>query len=250
MAEKQTTFEILYKKDVSENIEKKMGLSYLSWAWAHAEMKKVDEEAKIIIHEFPHFVQVGDTVQALNKPFLRDQGGAWVKVTVIINGREETEWLPVMDNRNKALPNPDAMSINKAHKRCFVKALALHGLGLYIYAGEDLPEKDDGKNKANEHQEPAPNQEEIRQQQIQEEIQKHRAELLDSGVELPKITQYILKQEGVDNLSDIDPLRVMGYYKELATKRRIELARKQKQAENNQQGTFDGVEWGVNSKHE
>ena len=142
---KNLTFEEINKIDVSKHIEQKMGLSYLSWAWAHAEIKKIDEKATITIHEFPEYVQVADSVQTLNKPFLRDEGGAWVKVSVELNNRTETEWLPVMDMRNKAMTNPDAMAINKAHKRCFVKALALHGLGLYVYAGEDLPEVDPPK---------------------------------------------------------------------------------------------------------
>jgi hypothetical protein len=64
-----------------------------------------------------------------------------VTVSVTIKGRTETETLPVMDMKNKSLVNPNSMDVNKAHKRCFVKALALHGLGLYIYSGEDLPEE-------------------------------------------------------------------------------------------------------------
>jgi hypothetical protein len=63
-----------------------------------------------------------------------------VEVTVNINGHSETERLPVMDNRNKAVTNPDMMQINKTEKRCFVKACALHGLGLSLYTGEDLPD--------------------------------------------------------------------------------------------------------------
>lgn len=137
---KTLTFEEINRLDVSEHVEKKMNLSYLSWAWAWQEMKKIDENAEVIVHEFPEFVAVGDTVQTVYKPYMNDNGGAWVKVSVTLNNRTETEWLPVMDHRNKAMTNPDAMSVNKNIKRCFVKALALHGLGLYIYAGEDLPE--------------------------------------------------------------------------------------------------------------
>ena len=140
MSEKMKTFEELYQIDVSERIEKKGDLSYLSWAWAWAEMKKVDANAKVIVHEFPHYENVGDQVVEIVKPYLQDKGGAMVKVSVTINGHTETEWLPVMDNRNKSITEPTSMDINTAHKRCFVKALALHGLGLYIYAGEDLPE--------------------------------------------------------------------------------------------------------------
>lgn len=143
---KVLTFGEINRIDVSEHVEQKMKLSYLSWAWAWQEMKKIDENAEVIVHEFPEYIAVGDTVQTILKPYLKDVGGAWVKVTVKLNGRSETEYLPVMDMRNKAVVEPDATTINKNIKRCFVKALALHGLGLYIYAGEDIPEAEPVKN--------------------------------------------------------------------------------------------------------
>ena len=133
------TFEEINAIDISEHIEKKGNLSYVSWAWAWAEMKKIDGNAEVILHEFPDYLEVGDQVIQRHLPYLKDESGAWVKVSVTLNDRTETEWLPVMDFRNKSILNPNSMDINKAHKRCFVKALALHGLGLYIYAGEDLP---------------------------------------------------------------------------------------------------------------
>lgn len=145
------TFKEINQIDVSEHTEQKMNLTYLSWAWAHAEMKKIDENAKIVVHEFPDADTLVDLAskgvaitpelaETLKINYKKDKAGAYVKVSVTLNERTETEYLPVMDFKNKAMTNPDAMAINKAHKRCFVKALALHGLGLYIYAGEDLPE--------------------------------------------------------------------------------------------------------------
>lgn len=142
---KVLTFEEINRIDVSEHIEKKMNLSYLSWAWAWQEMKKIDENAKVVVHEFPEYIAVGDSVKEILKPYLSDKGGAWVKVSVTLNGRTETEYLPVMDMRNKAVVEPDATTINKNIKRCFVKALALHGLGLYVYSGEDVPEQEPAK---------------------------------------------------------------------------------------------------------
>ena len=150
------TFTDINKIDVSNHVEKKMNLSYLSWAWAHAEMKKIDENAEVVIHEFPDMEEISklaelgvtitpDIMEGLKLSYKRDSGGAYVKVSVTLNNRTETEYLPVMDMRNKSIVNPTAMDVNKAHKRCFVKALALHGLGLYIYAGEDLPEVDPPK---------------------------------------------------------------------------------------------------------
>ena len=150
------TFKEINQIDVSEHTEQKMNLTYLSWAWAHKEMKNIDENAEIKIHEFADTdalielaskgveitPQLAETITANYK---KDKAGAYVKVSVTLNERTETEYLPVMDFKNKAMTNPDAMAINKAHKRCFVKALALHGLGLYIYAGEDLPERPEVK---------------------------------------------------------------------------------------------------------
>jgi hypothetical protein len=81
-------------------------------------------------------------------------GTALVWVTVTLNGKPMTCQLPVMDNKNKAIPNPDAFAVNTAIMRCMVKALALHGLGLYVYAGEDLP---DGEDKP-EPKKPEPEQ--------------------------------------------------------------------------------------------
>lgn len=135
---KKTLFERLSEKDVGKNVEKKNGLSYLSWVYALREIKKVDENAIITIHEFPYIVG-NQVVEGLTVPYLKTNEGAMVKVSVTINGKTETEWLPVMDNRNATMPNPKMTDINKSHKRCFAKAVAHHGLGLYVYAGEDLP---------------------------------------------------------------------------------------------------------------
>lgn len=151
MAEKkQTLFEQLFSINVNDKVEKKANLSYLSWAWAWAEVKKIDENATVTIHEFP----LPDNTE-VKVPYLQTSTGFYVKVTVEIKGRQETEWLPVMDHRNKAMMNPTAFEVNKAQKRCMVKAIGLHGLGLYIYSGEDLPEEDkkraeEEKKKANE----------------------------------------------------------------------------------------------------
>jgi hypothetical protein len=120
----------LLKIDVGNHIEKKNGLSYLSWAWAWAEVLKVDPGATW------EAVEYGDRPAM----FLPD-GTALVRVVVTIKGQARTCMLPVMDNRNKAIKNPDAFAINTALMRCLAKCIAMHGLGLYIYAGEDLPEQ-------------------------------------------------------------------------------------------------------------
>jgi hypothetical protein len=121
----------LLKLNVNEHTERKNGLTYLSWAWAWAEALKADPAATFTVQMF------GDS------PLCRIGKTALVFVTVTMFGKPMTCQLPVMDHRNKAIPDPDAFSVNTAIMRCMTKALALHGIGLYIYAGEDLPPDSD-----------------------------------------------------------------------------------------------------------
>ena len=123
------SIEALLKKNVNEHVEKKNGLSYLSWAWAWAEALRADPTATYKVEMF------GD------KCFMDINGTAMVFVTATMFGKPMTCQLPVMDYRNKAIPNPDAFAVNTAIMRCMTKALALHGLGMYLYSGEDLPEE-------------------------------------------------------------------------------------------------------------
>ena len=123
------SIEALMKRDVNAHTEKKNNLTYLSWAWAWAEALKADPGATYKVEMF------GD------KCFMDINGTAMVFVTATMFGKPMTCQLPVMDYRNKAIPNPDAFAVNTAIMRCMTKALSLHGLGLYIYAGEDLPEE-------------------------------------------------------------------------------------------------------------
>ena len=119
----------LLKINVNDHTERKGNLTYLSWAWAWAEVLKIDPAASWVAHEWA------------DRPamFLPD-GSAMVKVSVTVKGDTKLCVLPIMDNRNRAIQNPDAFAINTAIMRCLTKAIAMHGLGLYIYAGEDLPE--------------------------------------------------------------------------------------------------------------
>lgn len=136
----ESLFEQLNKVNVNDHVEQKNGLSYLSWSWAHGYLKKVDPDFNVKIHEFPH---PDVPIDNFFVPFLKTKEGYFVQVSVTIKGKTETELLPVLDFRNKPVA-PDtvaAFDINKAHKRCFVKAAALHGLGLYIYNGEKEPEQ-------------------------------------------------------------------------------------------------------------
>lgn len=124
MTESKSSFDKLSAINVNEHIEKKNGLSYLSWAWAVTELLKADPLAN---WEYKEPLAFGETLM--------------VFCTVTAFGKAMTSQLPVMDYKNKAIPNPDAYQVNTAMQRCLAKAIALHGLGLYIYAGEDLPEE-------------------------------------------------------------------------------------------------------------
>lgn len=113
------------KVNVNDHIEQKNGLNYLSWAWAVDQLLQLDPTAT---WAYNSPVQFGETLM--------------VFCTVKAFGKEMTAQLPVMDFRNKAIVKPDAMAVNTAMQRCLAKAIALHGLGLYIYTGEDLPQED------------------------------------------------------------------------------------------------------------
>jgi hypothetical protein len=125
----------LLKINVNDHTERKNGLTYLSWAWAWAEVLKIDPQATWVTHTYGP--------QGSEEPCMRVGKSAMVHVSVTIKGLRRECMLPVMDHRNKAIPEPDAFQVNTAIMRCLAKAIAMHGLGLYIYAGEDLPENDD-----------------------------------------------------------------------------------------------------------
>ena len=130
MENKASVFDVLNAIDCSEHVEKKNGLTYLSWAWAWQIVKQNYPDATYTIYE--------------NKDGLlyhTDGKTAWVKTGVTINGLEHIEYLPVMDFRNASitLDKLTSFDVNKAVQRSLTKACARHGLGLYIYAGEDLP---------------------------------------------------------------------------------------------------------------
>jgi len=131
MEKTKSTFETLAAINVNEHVEKKNNLTYLSWAWAWHYVKREFPDAQYTIYE-----------TADGCPYFTDGKTAWVKTGVTINGQEHIEYLPVMDNYNRSIPleRLTSFDMNKAIQRSLTKACARHGLGLYIYAGEDLPE--------------------------------------------------------------------------------------------------------------
>lgn len=131
MNENKSVFETLFEINVNDHVEKKNGLSYLSWPYAWGEVKKLYPGANYKVYE-----------SETGCIYFTDGRTCWVKTGVIIEGLEHIEYLPVMDYRNKSISLEEVTSfdVNKTIQRSLTKALARHGLGLYIYAGEDLPE--------------------------------------------------------------------------------------------------------------
>ena len=124
----------LLKINVNDHTEKKNGLTYLSWAWAWSEVLKVDPTANYEVEQFPHPEDPRRTL-----PYQELGGSCMVWVSVTMFGKTVKVQLPVLDYRNKCIPVPNAFEINTSIMRCLTKGIAMHGLSLYIYAGEDLP---------------------------------------------------------------------------------------------------------------
>lgn len=161
MEQTKSTFDVLSAINVNDKVEKKSNLTYLSWAWAWSETKKAFPNATYSVIEDP----------ITQKPYFYDENlGYMVMTQVVINNEMLEMWLPVMDGANKAMlaqsytystrygeKTVEAASmfdINKTLMRCLVKNLAMFGLGIYIYAGEDLPEGDTTKVVAPVKEEP------------------------------------------------------------------------------------------------
>lgn len=141
--EKKSVFATLSCIDCSKHTEKKNGLTYLSWAWAWGILKEHYPSSTYTIYE-----------DAEGRNYHTDGRTCWVKTGVCVEGIEHIEYLPVMDFRNASITidRVTSFDVNKAIQRSLTKAVARHGLGLYIYAGEDLPDAQD------EQMRPAPSQ--------------------------------------------------------------------------------------------
>ena len=154
--------------NVNDKTEKKGNLTYLSWAWAWGEIKKLFPDATYTVYE------------NANGCFYHTDGHTcWVKTGVTVNGIEHIEYLPVMDynNRSITLDKVTSFDVNKAIQRSLTKACARHGLGLYIYAGEDLPECEDAPNPEPEKKSGSPKSE--------EKVDPPKKEKKEETVEIP-----------------------------------------------------------------
>lgn len=137
-----SVFEILNAVNCNKHTEQKGNLTYLSWAWAWAEVKKRFPNSTYTIYE-----------NELGWNYFTDNKTAWVKTGVTIEGLEHIEYLPVMDFKNRSIDIEKVTSfdVNKTIQRSLTKACARHGLGLYIYAGEDLPENEQEEKPKNKN---------------------------------------------------------------------------------------------------
>jgi hypothetical protein len=179
---KKSVFETLSAINVNEHKEKKGKMTFLSWAWAWNEVKKLYPEMTTTVYE---------NAEGLN--YHHDGKTAWVKTGVTIEGQEYIEYLPIMDFHNSSIPieRLSSTDVNKGIQRGLTKAIARHGLGFYIYAGEDLPEAEvAAKNTA--------------------EIEKAEQEAKDQNL----VNQYIQKLDKA--LSDFDPSAVQEVFSEIA----------------------------------
>jgi hypothetical protein len=132
----QHYFELLRKHNVSKYMEKKGQFNYLSWAYAVEELRKLkpDSTWRVIKTEEGY-------------PYISTPAGHFVEVEVTVDDISLSQIHPVLDNKNQTIENPNAFQINTSIQRCLAKAIALHGLGLYIFRGEDLPEADPLNNE-------------------------------------------------------------------------------------------------------
>ena len=123
----ENIFKRLLQIDVSKHVEKKGQFAYLSWPFAVSQLRLMDPSATWTVQRFNGL------------PYLQAELGCFVEVSVTVQGITLSQIHPVLDSRNKPINKPSDFDINTSIQRCLVKAIALHGLGLNVYAGEDLP---------------------------------------------------------------------------------------------------------------
>ncbi|WP_083612043.1 DUF1071 domain-containing protein [Paenibacillus sp. P32E] len=155
MSEKINYFTELANINVNEHVEKKGKFSYLSWAYAVDVLRKADPAAK------------WEVIRFNGMPFMTTPLGYFVEVAVTVQDITLSQIHPVLDNNNRPIAQPTSFQINTSIQRCLVKAIALHGLGLYIYAGEDLPDTGEPADEQQKDPTPPPMQQEFRGQQQQ-----------------------------------------------------------------------------------
>lgn len=211
------SFRRLFQLDVSKHVEKKGQFSYLSWPFAVAQLRLADPEASWEVRRFDGL------------PYLNTDLGFFVEVAVTVQGVTLSQIHPVLDHKNRPILAPSAFDINTSIQRCLVKAIALHGLGLSIYAGEDLPDLDE---QPPERTEPAPRSAKVTRlserdpfdapsagsEPLATEAQKKFMQRLlkETGTDLQQLLDYF----GFDSLDTIPKTEVNRVIKALESKRR------------------------------
>jgi Protein of unknown function (DUF1071) len=175
-------FARLNQINVSEHIERKGGFAYLSWPFAVAQLRLADPQACWEVRRFGGL------------PYLRTEIGFFVEVAVTVQGITLSQIHPVLDSKNQPLAEPTSFQINSSLQRCLVKAIALHGLGLYIYSGEDLP---NGEDQAKAQPKVAPIQ---RQRSISPAQLRYLKRLI---VEAKSSEEHIKDYFNLDRLEDL-----------------------------------------------
>ena len=181
--------------DIKDMIEKKGKYSYISWAMAWSALCDIYPDATMEKHCNEHGFPV----------FKDENGWCFTKVTVTVNGKSITEMLPVLNNFNKPIKNPDSMDINSSLQRCLAKAIALHGLGVHVYSGEDIVDipdnlgEEDAKPKAIHKSEVKKVEEEVKKVEEKastvdtlkiEVPEKGKSTKVDTNVDMKKVGEY------------------------------------------------------------
>jgi hypothetical protein len=184
----KSSFARLSGINVNEHVEKKGQFSYLSWPYAVAQLRLADPTATWEVRRFDGL------------PFLRTETGYFVEVAVTVEGVTLSQIHPVLDGKNRPIPEPTVFDLNTSLQRCLVKAIALHGLGLYVYAGEDLPTMADEQPVPPKDQHAPPPAAPIHGQQASAAQIRYIDRLIDeTGSDLGKVLDYF----GVDALTDL-----------------------------------------------
>jgi hypothetical protein len=208
--------------DIKDMIEKKGKFSYISWAMAWSALCDIYPDATMEKHCNEHGFPV----------FKDENGWCFTKVTVTVNGKSITEMLPVLNNFNKPIKNPDSMDINSSLQRCLAKAIALHGLGVHVYSGEelvDIPDnlgEEDAKPKAIQKSEVKKVEEEVKKVEEKastadtlkiEVPEKGKSTKVDTNVDMKKVGEYgekiveVYEKLALPKIETVDALN--SYYK-------------------------------------
>lgn len=203
MEGKTNYFNELSSVNVSDKTEKKNGLTYLSWSYAWGEVKKRFPEARYRVYE---------NKEGWN--YFTDGKTCWVKTSVTIDELEHVDYLPVMDYRNASIPIEKVTSfdVNKAIQRSITKACARHGLGLYIYAGEDLPDGEEPDDKKSDTKEKPNAKEKAAETKPNKPFKAPTAEQLGElknyNVKIAQVLTYLKKQEKDLTFEDVEKILI------------------------------------------